>query len=433
MRKLFLILPLITAAAPSVVAQSDPLETANQSVREVTKQVLSFTLEERTRWEEKFGVTFGKAVNQQDMLSRLRFGAQLKPTSWLRVYAMGQDTRVPFYGTTAPNTMRDTVDLQEAYVELFGARKTGFIASFGRQMLDYGETRLIGSPQWSNVSRTYDFGRAGYRTAKARLEVLLVSPVKVLPDAFNKPELGDRIFGTYDVFPSVWRKSSFDVYMLRHSQNKIGGWTGAGTLGTNSFGGRWYGSLPNKLGYSFEGIGQTGHLGPLTQRAYALFFGVTRDVAVKRKQVRLSGEYKLASGTNAGAVNSGTFDQLSPSNHDKFGHEDLFGWRNLRTLRSVDTINLSKAFALNIMYSNHWLYSATDSLYSSQGTSVAISKTGAAGTHVGQETDAFVTYKYQHHTFGAGFGHFYKGEFVANATSHINPRYFYVFQQYTLK
>ena len=433
MRRLLHILPLITATAPIVVGQSDPLDTANQSVRERTKQVLSFTLEERTRWEEKFGVNFGKAVNQQDMLSRLRIGGQFKPTSWLRVYAMGQDTRVPFYGVPAPNTMRDTMDLQEAYVELFANRKTGLTASFGRQMLDYGETRLIGSPQWSNVSRTYDFGRVAYRTAKARLEVLLVSPVKILSDAFNKPELGDRIFGTYDVFPAIWRKSSIDVYVLRHSQNKIGGWTGAGTLGTNSFGARWYGALPNKVAYSFEGIGQTGHLGPLTQRAYALFFGVSRDVAVKHKQVRFSGEYKLASGTKAGATNSGTFDQLSPSNHDKFGHEDLFGWRNLKTLRSLDTINLTKVFALNFMYCNHWLYSATDSLYNSQGSSLAISKTGTAGAHVGQETDAFVTYKYQRHTFGAGFGHFYKGEFVANATSHINPRYFYVFQQYSLK
>ena len=433
MRRLYLVVLSMGVASSTVLGQSDPLEAANRSIREGTGQILSFTLEERTRWEEKYGVSFGKAVNQQDMLSRLRIGAQFQPTSWLRVYAMGQDSRVPFYGLAAPNTMRDTMDLQEAYAELFGNHKTGFTASFGRQMLDYGETRLIGSPQWSNVSRTYDFGRMGYRTPKARFELLLVSPVKILPDAFNKPEFGERIFGTYDVLPSVWRKSSVDVYVLRHSQNKIGGWTGAGTLGTNSFGGRWYGPLPYKLAYSFEGIGQTGHLGLSTQRAFAFFGGLSREATVVRRQVRFSGEYKVASGTQAGTRHSGTFDQLSPSNHDKYGHEDLFGWRNLKTLKSLETLNISKAFALNFMYTNDWLYSATDSLYSSQGTSLAISKKGTAGTHVGQETDAFVTYKHQHHTFGAGFGHFFKGEFVANATSHINPRYFYVFQQYTLK
>ncbi len=69
----------------------------------------------------------------------------------------------------------------------------------------------------------------------------------------------------------------------------------------------------------------------------------------------------------------------------------------------------------------------------SAGTSLAQSKKGTAGTHVGRELDAFVTWKVHAHTFGAGFGHYFKGEFVDNATLHINPRYFYVFQQYSFK
>lgn len=51
-----------------------------------------------------------------------------------------------------------------------------------------------------------------------------------------------------------------DTYALRHSQNKIGGWSGAGTLGTNSYGARFYGPLPAHFGYSLEGITQNGHL-----------------------------------------------------------------------------------------------------------------------------------------------------------------------------
>ena len=81
-------------------------------------------------------MSFGKAVNQQDMLSRLRFGCGVAPTSWLTIYAMGQDTRVPFYGTLAPSTMRDPLALQEAYVKLFDQTETGFGATFGRSMLE---------------------------------------------------------------------------------------------------------------------------------------------------------------------------------------------------------------------------------------------------------------------------------------------------------
>jgi hypothetical protein len=52
---------------------------------------------------------------------------------------------------------------------------------------------------------------------------------------------------------------------------------------------------------------------------------------------------------------------------------------------------------------------------------------------VGQELDSFATYKWGAHLFGAGFGHFFEGEFVEHTTHDINPRYFYVFQQYSFK
>ena len=431
----FFLLPVLLAgmAAPALWAVDDPLQKLDQKLKEATDNKVFCTFEERTRWEEKDGVNFGKSVNQQDMLSRLRVGCGVEPTSWLTVYSMGQDARVPFYGPLAPNTMRDPMALQEAYVKLFAHRDDGFGGSFGRAMLDYGETRVIGSPQWSNVSRTYDHGRLYYRLPKATFEILMVSPVKVQEGSFNTPNLGERIWGTYNVFPKVWRRASFDAYALRHSQNKIGGWTGTGTLGTDNFGGRFYGPLPLGFAYSLEGIDQMGHMGLLTQRAYAWFSGVSKQFTPAAHAVTLSAEFKEASGTRLGSTTSGTYDQLAAANHDKFGHEDLFGWRNLKTFKSLETFGLTKTLAVNVMYDDDWLFSAADSLYNSQGSSIALSKNGTAGTHVGQELDSFLTWKVHAHTFGAGFGHFFKGEFIENTTPHVNPRYFYIFQQYAFK
>ena len=425
---------LVAAAGPwAARAQQDPLQGLNNKVRETTGGMFGFTFEERTRWEEKTGVNFGKAVNQQDMLSRLRIGARFTPTDWLTFSAMGQDARAPFYGARAPNTMRETMDLQEAYVEFFGRQKTGFGATLGRGMINYGEARVIGTTQWGNCGRTFDNARMYYRTSKLRFEVLMISPVKILADSFNKPELGERYWGTYDVFSGVWHGSSIDAYALRHSQNKIGGWTGAGTLGTNSFGGRLYGPLPDKFAYSLEGIGQTGHLGPLRQRAYAWYARVSRGLNALQRPLNLSAEYKLASGTGLGATRSGTYDQLVPANHDKFGHQDLFGWRNLKSFSSLETLKLTKAVAVNLMYSNHWLFSASDALYNGSGSSIAVSKKGTAGTHVGQELDSFLTCKVGAHLVGAGYGHFFAGDFVVHTTPHVNPRYLYIFQSYSFK
>src|SRR5271170_2206086 len=90
MSRLLLTTVLLTAMA----AAQDPIQNLNQTLRKDTKNVFGFTFEERTRWEEKDGVNFGKSVNQQDMLSRLRIGADFTPVSWLSISAMGQDARV---------------------------------------------------------------------------------------------------------------------------------------------------------------------------------------------------------------------------------------------------------------------------------------------------------------------------------------------------
>lgn len=415
-----------------VFAQEEPVQKGATALHDATDGRLSVHLEERTRWEEKDGVNFGKAVNQQDMLSRLRIGMDYRPTQWLTISGMGQDARAPWYGPNAPNSLRDSVDLHEAYVAI-GSKQQPLNFSFGRKMINYGETRVIGVPQWSNTSRTYDFGRAEYETKRFTLDALMVSPVIVRPDMFNNPELGNRYWGTYDVFPNLWRGLSVDVYALRHSENKIGGWTSAGTLGTNNFGARLYGPLPGRFAYSLEGIGQTGHAGALDQRAYAWFAGVMRPVRLGRFPVNMSAEYKEASGSHYGETHSATFDQLSPANHDKFGHEDLFGWRNLRTFKTLETARLTKALAFNVMYTNESLFSASDALYNSSGSKISISTHGTAGRGVGQELDGFATYNWGPHTFYAGFGHFFRGEFVEKTTPGINPRYFYIAQQYTIK
>jgi hypothetical protein len=92
-------------------------------------------------------------------------------------------------------------------------------------------------------------------------------------------------------------------------------------LGTDTFGGRVYGPLPGNFAYDVEATGQTGHMGLLEQRAHAYFAGGSRPTTVWGRSLNFSGEFKVASGTGPGQTNSGTFDQLSSANHDKFGRQ----------------------------------------------------------------------------------------------------------------
>jgi hypothetical protein len=292
-------------------------------------------------------------------------------------------------------------------------------------MLNYGEARLIGSPQWSNLARTWDHARLYYRLPKARLEALMLAPVKVRIGEFNRPVLGDRIWGTYNAFPNFYRKNLLEACLLRHDQNQ----PGAVKLGVNTFGFRLAGPFAAGAGYSVEAALQTGKVGPARHRAGAWFASLSRRWAVGKRTLDLSGEYKFASGTDdpRNPSRSGTFDQLYPANHDKFGHQDLFGWRNIHDARSLAAWGLTRSLALNFMYNNFWLASARDSLYNGSGRSIARSAAGAAGRHVGQEADVFATFKHRHFQFGAGYGRFFKGGFINQTTPALRPTYLYVF------
>jgi hypothetical protein len=407
MRGFFLVVALAAARA------EDPGSELTRHIFKDTGGRLKITLEQRTRLEARTGVTFGRETDLENPLFRTRVGAQLQAGSWLKFGVMGQDSRSPFYGRPAPSNTRDPMDLHEAYAELFGNRKTGIGGSVGRQMLGYGEQRLIGVPQWGNTSRTFDHARVYYRWPRAKVEALLVSVPPVRPDAFNRPVLSDRVWGTYDSFGPL------DAYVLRH--DFAGG-------GITTFGARGAGPVVAGVRLSVEAAAQTGTVEPLAHRAFAWHSNVSRRWNL-RWPLDASIEYKYASGSRDPARRSGTFDQLYAANHDKFGHADLFGWRNIHNLRSLDTITIRK-LGVTFMYNNYWLASPRDALYSGQGRPIVRSTTGAAGRHVGQEADIYATYPWRGFLWGMGFAHFFAGEFVRNTTPGVNTRYVYIFQTY---
>jgi hypothetical protein len=413
---------------------------ATDAISSATDEKLKLTFEMRGRYENRTGNTFGKDVDVATGLIRTRLGLSYTPVEWLKFSGMAQDCRAPWYGSGAPNTARDEVDLHEGYIELFPSYKEGFGMTAGRMMLTYGEGRLIGTPQWSNLSRTYDHARAYWRSPKFQAEVLLVSPVKVRIGEFNRPVLGDRVWGTYNVFPDFYKKNLLEAYVLRHDQNRPGGFTtgsskdGTDKLGVNTFGFRLTGPLSRGVKYSLEAALQKGMVGPADLSASAWFAALSRRWTIARKTLDVSGEYKYASGTEnpADPRHSGTFDQLYAANHDKFGHEDLLGWRNIHNARSLTTLGLFKNFAVNFMYDNYWLANLKDAVYNGSGKVIARSATGTAGRHVGQETDLYGTYKHGHFTFGAGYGRFFSGTFIQKTTPGIGPTYLYVFHTYSL-
>src|SRR5207245_3649194 len=118
----------------------------------------------------------------------------------------------------------------------------------------------------------------------------------------NRPVLGDRIWGVYNVFPDVY-KNRVDAYLLRRDQNRPGGFTGGsgrdGTdkLGVNTFGFRATGPVTSGVKYSVEAALQNGKVGPADLSACAWVANLSRRWTIARKPLDVIGEYKYASGS----------------------------------------------------------------------------------------------------------------------------------------
>jgi len=403
------------------------LQAAAQPPNSGTFKNLTVRAEVRSRYEARQGVAFGLNPDVDVLLVRSRLGVTYTPAPWFRVTGALQDARAPFYGPNAPGSMRDSADLYESYFELFPDRN-GFGMTAGRAELRYGEGRLLATSSWGNVPRPFDHARVYYRLPKARLELLFISPVKIRTGEFNRPSLGERVWGTYNVFPTLYRGMLLEAFALRREQNRPGGFTGGDrALGTdrltvNTFGFHTAGRLVRGVDCAADGILQTGRVAGARQRAGAGVLGLSRRWMIAGRALTLLGEYKHA---------SESFDQLYPSTHDRFGHQDLFGWRNIHNVRSLGTLEILRSFSVSLMYNDSWLANPREALYNTSGQAIARSPDGAAGRHIGRELDIFGTYKFRRFLFGAGYGYFFKGEFVRAATPGINSSYAYCFQSVT--
>ena len=120
---------------------------------------------------------------------------------------------------------------------------------------------------------------------------------------------------------------------------------------------------------------------------------VGRTIPIGSKTYRAFGEYNFASGDDTpGDGARGTFDQLYPNGHDKYGLADQVGWKNIHHLRAGLEARPHAKLALAGSYHSFWLASATDALYSAGGAVLARIAAGRADRHVGQELDMQATY-----------------------------------------
>src|SRR5882724_10518917 len=146
--------------------------TSPDSSNIVLPHWIQFSGELRSRLEGVTGGGFKPDSDDLYLLTRIRLGVKLEATTWLKFMVQGQDAHV-FWKNQHPAAppYQDTFDLRQGYVEIGDTEKMTFGFRAGRQELAYGDERLVGNSNWTNVARSFDGFRGTYRRDGVRLDV----------------------------------------------------------------------------------------------------------------------------------------------------------------------------------------------------------------------------------------------------------------------
>lgn len=355
--------------------------------------------------------------------TRLGFKAVIQENLW--AYIQIQDSRI--MGEEASTAAdEEGLDLHQGWLEIHKMMGTNLSLRLGRMELSYGEQRLIGAFGWSNVGRSFDGGLLYMDSAFGRLDIFAAKvdegsqPPPVPQTGFEQDE--EEIYGLYLSLNTILPKGVLQFYTFLHIDDIMNDspvMAGAdGDLSEYTVGLRATTAF-KFLHFGAEGAYQFGSRdsgmptggGDETISAWALHARIYAqpDISIKPK---FGLELNIASGDDDPTDDKWeTFDNLFPTNHNKYGYMDLLSWKNMQNLRIMTGVYPGK-FAFEVDYHFMRKMEAEDAWYKANGK-VKIAGDPAFDNEIGQEIDVLMKYKHSKAlSFLAGYSYFFAGDLV---------------------
>lgn len=358
-------------------------------------------------------------------LQRARLELDLGFADWVEAFVQLQDSRHLGYGNSSMQYDGNT-DLHQAWARLTVARI--FSVKVGRQVLAYGDQRLIGAVDWSNVGRVFDGARL---SLDYKLGWIDAFATVFTPHGGGDLTEGTWFFGLYDSLVLLDGMIAWDQYVLGLFDTRAalpagtvqdadgepvpGPERNLVTLGTRlRLRGRGVDAgfeAVYQTGYHYAGYGQGDS--PVDQSAYALHadFAFTFPVATSPT---LRVEANHASGNDEDPERHWKrVHNLFPTNHPHYGAMDLMGWSNVTNgsvgfgLSPHEVLRLALAYWVFARASRH------DGWYSASGRELAAPPDPLVPTEhddefmLGHEVDLTVRIQAgEHVSVVSGFGAF---------------------------
>lgn len=356
------------------------------------------------------------------LLHRIRIGLEWQPVEWLRLSLQGQDVRESFSKRAdIPNQNGaegdDAFDLRLASLEVGDPKHLSL--KLGRQVLSYGDERLVGPLEWLNFSRTFDAVKLRFQAPAWWVEAFTSCVVRIHESEFNRSDWLGKSDVRNQFFSGVYFSSQFlpfqttDLYVFQLHEESFAGGTDFATVGTRIKGD------PAKLrgwDYTLEFVGQAGNVNGRALRAYAHHLEGGYNWLKTAWKPRLALEYSHGSGDsdpNDGQVN--TFQNLFPTNHPPYGFMDTFSWQNVHNVVLRLAAQPHPKIKTILDLHSFWLATTGDAWYRANGTTRVRNINPNADSHAGCEIDFTVNAKLtQHLDMLLGYSHFFAGAYLAD-------------------
>ena len=391
----------------------------------------------RDRYEYFENFQFGKGPQDKNgyNLVRVLGNADVHLGPNVRVFAEGISATEQGRNGGPRSSDLNQIDLFQGFLEVKipVASDANLTLRAGRQAMEFGDQRLIGISDWTNVRRSFDAFRAIFNVPGNELNVFYAQPVRVKAHDLDDDIPETFLAGVYDTWdmPGIWEaaKPRLEMYALYDQRQSIT--FNKTTARAERFtGGARFTANPKPFDLDIEPDFQVGRF----NGKHTHSFSVAAIAGYSFENVALSPRlfvgFDIASGGDHNNPGN-TFDQLFPSGHDKFGVIDAIGRQNIIdvhpgiTLKLLENKPAAKSLTLLAQYRQFWRESTQDAVYTSSG-SVLRTSGSSHSSNIGGEVDLQLDWHIDRHISAyLGYSHFFHGTFISETGPHKDINFTY--------
>lgn len=427
-------------------AQTDALSAPSAILDRITQPmklhgeeaVLKMGFESRYRFEYRDAFNLSDASYEDDAVSllrnRLSADVTIKPEGGVRsyrVFAEGQAAQsFAQNGLNKTNNFVNQIDLRQLFLEIKNPLfEIPLTLKAGRQELAYGDERFVGALNWTNTARVFDAVKAVYNPWEwLQIDTFFSQVVRTEIKRADKTVHDDNFYGIYAAYKKI-KDHTLDTFLfVRNNQDEslVSERTGKrGDLREYTFGNRFKGKT-KAVDYGTEYALQLGRRAHDEIEAWAFHQELGYTFLNIKAVPRFYGEFNHASGDrnpNDGIVS--TFDNLFPTNHNKYGLIDFVSLKNINDF--MLGLSAKPHSKMQMASEFHWFFlDAKESPWFNASGGVFRAANANADTQLGEELDLYATYAINKYlSLLVGYSHFFAGPFARDTGASDDANFFY--------